>query len=80
MNVLDSDQFKSMQRKIFGSGQCDDVSVDFLSSFISSFANDSIGLDLSNINVDVPDEYFGIQSKGNSLTSTKLNSMLRTQE
>lgn len=53
MNVLDSSQFMSKQRNIFGSEVGDGVSVDFLSAFIRSFADESIGLDLSDVNLDI---------------------------
>jgi len=65
MNVLDSNQFMSKQRNIFGAEQSvykykgteqacgDGVSFEFLSSFIRSMADESIGLDISDVNFDI---------------------------
>lgn len=54
MNALDSKHFMSKQSNIFGSDQnSDGVSFDFLSSFIRSFSDEAIGMDLSDVNFDI---------------------------
>lgn len=45
----------SSQRNFFGSESNDGVSYDFLSEFIRATADESIGLDLSNVNFDISD-------------------------
>lgn len=55
LNVLDTNQFMSSQRNFFGSESNDGVSYDFLSEFIRATADESIGLDLSNVNFDISD-------------------------
>lgn len=52
-DVLDSNQFMSKQRCIHGCEGADGVSFDFLTNFIRSFADESIGLDLCDVNFDI---------------------------
>lgn len=53
LNVLDSNNFMSKQKNYFDSRPGDGVSYDFLSGFIRSVADESIGMDLSDVNFDI---------------------------
>jgi hypothetical protein len=56
MNALDSTEFGSKTRSGVGLKEDDGVSLEFLGKFMEKFANDSIGMDLSDVNFEVTSE------------------------
>jgi hypothetical protein len=53
MNALDSIEFGSKTRSGVGLKEDDGVSLEFLGKFMKKFANDSVGMDLSDVNFEV---------------------------
>lgn len=54
LNVLDSNQFMSKQRSFFGGSEPGDgVPFDFLTGFLRSISDESIGLDLCDVNFEI---------------------------
>lgn len=56
MNALDSTEFGSKTRSGVGLKEDNGVSMKFLSQFMKQFSNDSIGMDLSDVNFEVTKE------------------------
>lgn len=56
MNALDSIEFRSKTRSGPGLKDDDGVSLEFLGEFMKEFANQSVGMDLSDVNFEVTSE------------------------
>ena len=56
MNALDSIEFRSKTRSGPGLKNDDGVSLEFLGEFMKEFANQSVGMDLSDVNFEVTSE------------------------